>query len=79
MSDREVLANQTKILRNQAKLLANQAKLDRVIKNQKADQGEPGHHHRQPAQARSGASQPEDDRVEPDEDPRKSGEVAVRR
>ena len=65
MSEREVLANQAKILRNQTKLLANQQKLDRVIKNQKDDQGEPGQHHRQPAQARSGAPQPEADRSEP--------------
>ena len=39
MSDRQVLANQTRILRNQAKLLANQKKLDQVMKNQKEIRG----------------------------------------
>src|SRR5215213_9654604 len=36
MSERPVLANQTRILRNQTRLLLNQRKLDQVIRNQKA-------------------------------------------
>ena len=71
MSEREVLANQAKILRNQARVLANQGKLDRVIKNQREIKANQATHHRQPAQARSGAPQPEEDRGEPGEDPRR--------
>ena len=75
MSEREVLANQVRILRNQDRLLANQGKLDRVLENQRKED------HPQPAEARSGAPQPEADRSEPGEDPRQPGEdpVAVAR
>ena len=41
MSDRQVLANQSRILRNQTKIIANQRKLDRGAPQPEDDPGQP--------------------------------------